>query len=250
MKLLVDVGNTRIKWATLENGELTRAGGFAHASEPSAAAAALVERVGAVPDTVLVSNVAGAAFAAAIAAAVSAGWKLDARFAETQPRAGRVRNAYRDYGRLGVDRWLAILAAAARHPAAVCVVDAGTAVTIDLVAAGGEHLGGYIVPGPGLMRRALTADTGDLGRLTAGEADTREQSTAPGRDTSEAIGNGSLAAICALIERCAARLAEDNRDFVVVVTGGDAERIMPHVAVDLEYRPRLVLEGLALWEPG
>ncbi len=250
MKLLIDIGNTRIKWATLESGELTRAGGFAHQGEPSAAAAALIERVGGAPDTVLVSNVAGPAFAAAIAAAVSVDWNLDARFAETQPRSGRVRNAYRDHTKLGVDRWLAILAAAARYPAAVCVVDAGTAVTIDLVAATGEHLGGYIVPGPGLMRRALTADTGDLGRLTSGDAEQRAQSIAPGRDTGEAIGHGSLAAICALIERCARRLAEDNRDYIVVVTGGDAERIMPHLAVDLEYRPRLVLEGLALWEPG
>lgn len=250
MKLLIDIGNTRIKWATLESGELTRAGGFAHENEPGAAAAALVERVAASPDTVLVSNVAGTAFGDAMAVAVRAAWNLDARFAEAQPRSGRVRNAYRDHRALGVDRWLAILAVAARYPAAACIVDAGTAVTIDLVAADGEHLGGYIVPGSGLMRRALTADTGNLGRLTAGEAGDRERSIAPGRGTSEAIGNGSLAAICALIERCADRLAEDNSDYIVVITGGDAERIIPHLTVDLEHRPRLVLEGLAVWEPG
>lgn len=250
MKLLVDVGNTRIKWATHADGELTDMDSFVHAGDPVAAADALLARFTTAPDIVLVANVAGPAFDAALSDGIRARWNLDARFATSQKAAGRVRNAYRDVTKLGVDRWLAVLAAADRYPGATCVVDAGTAVTIDLVDAGGAHLGGYIVPGLDLMWSALTEDTGNLGRFTAGDDVGRPETPAPGRDTGEAIGHGSLAAICALIERCAGGLAAHNRDVVVVVTGGDAGRIVPHLAVDLEYRPQLVLEGLVLWEPG
>jgi len=250
VKLLVDVGNARIKWAGLVAGELTSPGNFAHHGDPAAAATALLDHVGAAIDEVLVSNVAGTPFADAISAVAENRWHKQVRFATSQARAGRVRNAYRDHTKLGVDRWLAILAAAHRYGRAACIVDAGTAVTIDIVLADGAHVGGFIVPGVTLMRRSLTRDTGDLGRFMAGDDPEIPASLAFGRDTGEAIGHGSLAAICALIERCAARLAEDNRDLVVVVTGGDAGRIAPHLTVDFDHRPQLVLEGLMLWEPG
>jgi len=250
VKLLIDIGNTRIKWAALIDGELTSDGNFAHGGDPAAAAAALLAQVQDCPEAAAAANVAGADFADMISGGIRERWNIEVKLAGPQAVAGQVRNAYRDHTKLGVDRWLAILAAAHRYPGAVCVVDAGTAVTIDLVAPDREHLGGYIVPGLDLMWRVLTADTGDLGRLVAGDSGVRAAAIAPGRSTPEAIGQGSLAAICALIDRCALGLAEDNRGCVVVVTGGDAERIIPHLAGDLEHRPRLVLEGLVLWDPG
>jgi len=249
VKLLIDIGNTRIKWARLVDGELTDDGHLVHAGAPAGAAAQLLQHVPVPPDAIALANVAGPAFGDELLNGIGARWNCPVQIATTQPGAGRVRNAYEDHTKLGVDRWLAILAAAHRYAGAVCVVDAGTAVTIDIVAASGEHRGGYIVPGPDLMRRVLAGETGDLGRFTAGDEAGRTESLALGRNTGDAIGHGSLAAICALIERCARRLGEDNGG-VVVVTGGAAGRITPHLAVDLEHRPRLVLEGLALWEPG
>lgn len=249
MKLLVDIGNTRIKWAALAGAELEHGGDFMHRNDPDSAANALMDDFSDRPETVLVANVAGADFADELATRVRRRWAIDAQFASTQRAAGRIRNGYRDFTTLGVDRWLAILAAAHRYRGNAVVVDAGTAVTIDSVTADGEHLGGYILPGLDLMRRALRRDTGDLGRLTAGDGDDAAASRAPGRGTAEAIGHGSVAAICALIEHCARRCEGDNKDCVVVVTGGDAERLIPHLAVEPEYRPQLVLEGLVLWEP-
>ena len=250
MKLLVDIGNTRVKWAALVDGELMHDGDFAHGGDPAAAATAVLARTGDSPEAALVANVAGKGFADMLAGRISERWNIDAQFAVTQPVAGHIHNAYRDYTKLGVDRWLAILAAAHHYPGASCIVDAGTAVTIDLVAPGGAHLGGYIVPGLDLMWRALTDDTGDLGHFTAGDSATQATTLEPGLSTREAIGHGSLAAICAVIDRCTHGLAEDNRGCVVVVTGGDAERIIPHLAGNPEHRPRLVLEGLVLWDPG
>ncbi|MFQ5634095.1 MAG: type III pantothenate kinase [Gammaproteobacteria bacterium] len=250
MKLLVDIGNTRIKWASLAAGGLTDSQGFAHHGDPAAATAGLIEQVAEPPAAVLIANVAGAAFAGAVVQGIGARWNIEVQQAHTQASAGRVRNAYRDYAQLGVDRWLAILAAAHRYPGGACIVDVGTAVTIDLLAPGGEHLGGYILPGLDAMWRSLTAGTGDLERLAGDDAVRAEASCVPGRGTGEAIGHGSLMAVCAAIEHCARRLAEDNREGIVVVTGGAAGRVIPHVAVDLEHRPQLVLEGLAVWQPG
>jgi type III pantothenate kinase len=250
MKLLIDVGNTRIKWAALAGADLEHVGEARHGNDPDAAAGALIERFHLRPDTVLVANVAGAAFAAALATRIRARWEIEPRFAETQRIAGKIRNGYRDHTTLGVDRWLAILAAADRYRGAAVIVDAGTAITIDLVEADGEHVGGYILPGLDLMRRGLRADTGDLGRLAPPEAGDPIASPVPGRGTAEAIGHGSVAAICALIDHCARRADAHNTESVVVVTGGDAGRIIPHLAVPAEHRPLLVLEGLVLWEPG
>lgn len=250
MKLLVDIGNTRIKWASRMDDAVTATGSFAHAGDPDAAVFAFLDHYGQAPDSVLVANVAGKPFADAMSSRVRERWKLEVRFATAQPAAGPVRNAYEDYAKLGVDRWLAILAAAQRHAGSACVVDAGTAVTIDLVAAGGEHRGGYIVPGLDMAWRALTEDTGDLANLAGGGTGRRFGSLDPGSNTADAIGHGSLATVCTLIERCAGALAGDNRGSIVVLTGGDAERIIPHLSVDLDHRPWLVLEGLALWRPG
>jgi len=247
MKLLVDIGNTRVKWAACSDGTLGHVEIRAHGNDPRIAAAAVLDDLRDSPAEILVANVAGPEFGERVAAQLGATLGVDASFARAQKQAGRLRNAYRDHTKLGVDRWLAMLAAVDRFSGAVCVVDAGSALTIDLVAADGEHLGGYILPGLDMMWRALTGDTGDLERFTEGDS-AAGVSLAPGRDTGEAIGHGVLGAVCALIERCTGALAEDN-GHVVVVTGGDAERIIPHLAVELEHRPQLVLEGLVLWEP-
>lgn len=247
MKLLVDIGNTRVKWAPYSDGKLGEAEIRAHGNDPRIAAAVLLEDLRDPPAEIVAANVAGPEFGELVAARLGATLGVDVSFATTQKRAGRLRNSYRDHTKLGVDRWLAMLAAADRYSGAACVVDAGSAVTIDLVAADGEHLGGYILPGLDMMWRSLTGDTGDLERFTEGDSPDGV-SLAPGHDTGEAIGHGVLGAVCAQIERCTFALAEDN-GAVVVVTGGDAERIIPHLAVELEYRPQLVLEGLVLWEP-
>ena len=199
--LLVDIGNTRVKWALTSGGDLRQSGESIHAD-------------GAV----------------------------------TQPAGCGVVNGYEDPRQMGVDRWLAMLAAHREFSCAVCVVDAGTAVTIDQVDADGRHLGGVIVPGLGLMRRALLGETGRIGESVVNEAGSGTGRGVLGHSTDEAIDGGGLAAICGLIEQCAAELAGRSRDNVLVVTGGDAVRIVPHLRVAVESRPRLVLRGLAFYE--
>ncbi len=251
MNLLIDIGNTRIKWATLADGAFEISGELVHRGQDPSDVLEFLGQFDTKPESVRAANVAGAAMGQAITDAVYARWNLAIEFAKTQASAGPVRNGYHDYRQMGVDRWLAILAAFERYHQPVCVVDVGTAVTIDQVDGAGVHLGGLIVPGLDLMRRALVSDTGDIeswvgARNEGGETD----NLILGRSTAEAIGGGGLTAICGLIEHCEERLSSQFGDSVLVLTGGDAGRIMPKISTQLDHRPLLVLEGLVIYSPG
>jgi type III pantothenate kinase len=251
MNLLIDIGNTRIKWATLVDGAFEVSGELVHRGQDPNGVLGFLGQFDAKPDSVRVANVAGAAMGQAITDAVYARWNLAIEFAKTQASAGPVRNGYHDYRQMGVDRWLAILAAFERYHQPVCVVDVGTAVTIDQVDGAGVHLGGLIVPGLDLMRRALISDTGDIESWVGARSEGGEtENLILGRSTAEAIGGGGLTAICGLIERCEERLSSQYGDSVLVLTGGDAGRIMPKISTQLDHRPLLVLEGLVIYSPG
>lgn len=248
MKLLIDVGNSRIKWANLCGEELRNAGEMDHRRNAAASIAELLERCSAKPACVLAANVAGGVFADALAEAVEKRWGLPVEFARSQAVAGSVRNGYLDYRQLGVDRWLAILAAAKLYQKAVCVVDAGTAVTVDQVDDNGQHLGGIIVPGLALMRNALTGHTGELEKwVDFGEWPEPQDPVFFGRHTEEAMRGGALLAIRTLIEACMKTARDRWSAPVLVLTGGDAARIIPHIRFTVEHRPLLVLEGLGLY---
>ena len=251
MKLLIDIGNTRIKWATLVNGAFEVSGELVHRGQDPSGVLEFLGQFDTKPDSVRAANVAGDTMRKAIADAVYARWKLAIEFAQTQASAGPIRNGYHDYRQMGVDRWLAILAAFERYHQPVCVVDVGTAVTIDQVDGAGVHLGGLIVPGLDLMRRALVSDTGDIENWVGARSEGGEiEDLIFGRSTAEAIDGGGLTAICGLIERCKERLSSQYGDSVLVLTGGDAGRIMPKISTQLDHRPLLVLEGLVIYSPG
>lgn len=250
MKLLVDVGNTRVKWAWLAGGELLDPGTLAHAGLGADVLAARIA-AGRAAAEVRLASVAGAGFTAALDAALGRATGVPVRQVHTSRAAAGVRNAYTEPRQLGVDRWLAMLGAYARLRSAVCVVDAGTAWTVDLVDANGDHLGGLIVPGPELMRRSLVGSTGGIDtavRLlpgaTAGVA-------AWGRDTEACMRSGAQRAGVSLVE-------SSVRDFAqlqavtpaLVLTGGDAPGLLAMLTVPAQHRPWLVLEGLALAEAG
>jgi type III pantothenate kinase len=147
--------------------------------------------------------------------------------------------AYPEPGRLGVDRYLALVAARARGVEAGLVVLVGTAMTLDALAPGGRHLGGLILPSPARMRAALARDAPHLpregGRLV------------PLADNSaDAVHSGSLLAAAALVERSRAGL-DPHSTPRLLVSGGGAADLLPALAADAEHCESLVLEGLACW---
>jgi len=244
--LLLDVGNTRIKWAGVEDGQLQRAGGLTY--HATALDVAFEEAWGdwRRPERVLVSNVAGREFAAALVRWVQVSWGIPVDFARPQRSGLGVVNGYGEAAQLGSDRWAALIGAHGRYPGAACVIDCGTAITIDALTADGEHLGGLIVPGIVMMHEALTKNL--PGIPSSLPADTvAGDACLLGRSTAQGIELGALHAAAGLMERVAASLdAQLGTGLRRLITGGAAPGVLPLLPADYEHVPDLVLEGLAL----
>jgi type III pantothenate kinase len=244
MALLIDIGNTRIKWARFEDGVLQPQSASPHADWKAEAFVETVLRRGNRSDRVLVSNVAGPRMADVVRTAVAQTWQMEAEFVTSTPIAGGLRNAYPQPAKLGVDRWLAMIGAHALERDAVCIVSVGTAMTIDGVAADGRHLGGVIVPGPDLMIASLLKNTSDIAQRAL-QGDAGDGLFAD--NTLGAIRQGAEHALAALIERAVGvmrrTLSETPK---LLVTGGASDRV--EKAIGLPYRavPDLVLQGLAV----
>jgi len=236
--LLIDIGNSRIKWARAEQGRV----GAPISAPPEAASFEGLGQLPEAPERVLVSSVAGQRLDAALCSFCEQHWSLRPVFAVSEPERLGLRNAYADHRLLGVDRWLAMLAAWSRCRSACCVVDAGTALTVDLVDAGGQHLGGYIVPGTRLMTAALEQRTADIARHRAAEPGAPAGQAAPGRNTADAVAAGSRQAQAGLVRQALEQLGGSARLFL---TGGEAAQLAPLLA-GAEHRAALVLEGLLL----
>ncbi len=237
--LLIDAGSSRLKWAYWTDGVI----GPVTAVEYDPDVGGTVSRIpeGATEVDVLVASVVDECKSRALVEALSSRFGGSIRSAESTTSCCGVTNGYLEAGQLGVDRWLAIVAAWQRYREPLVVVDCGTAVTLDLVDQAGHHQGGQIIPGIQLMVRSLSDGT----RLRAGEA---WPGPYLGRSTSECIGAGSHAAVAGVVDRLAGTRQQADRPAPrVVMTGGDAERVAPLVVVAVDVRPALVLEGLALW---
>lgn len=143
--------------------------------------------------------------------------------------------AYAKPERLGVDRWLTLVALSGGDRPAI-VVDVGTAVKIDALDVGDRHLGGYILPGLRLMRRALVDDTFALPPVD------RDGTVSPGTDTVDCIANGATLALAGAVDKAVAQFGLTRPD--IFWTGGDADRIRPFTAVSGQLRPALVFEGM------
>jgi type III pantothenate kinase len=233
-QLLVDVGNSRCKWWWQQGHSLLASGHCL--SSPEALAADLASASVAAPVAALASvgdPAADPEYARAIEGATGA----VVHVCRTSGYCLGLRNSYENPESMGVDRWLAMLAAWQPHQQPVCVVDAGTALTIDLVAASGQHEGGYILPGTRLMQESLTARAQRIAVTPITQATLR-----PGRSTQACVGEGAwLAAVGALRE-----VMRRYPDHHVVVSGGDGQQLLQQ-GLNGEWRPDLVRDGLALW---
>jgi type III pantothenate kinase len=234
--LAIDAGNTRIKWA-LHDGAAWIARGTLSTAEADSVGALWS---GFSPGTrAIASNVAGDAVGARIdAACAHHGLKL--AFIASQRAQLGVTNGYRDPAQLGSDRWAALVAAHRSASGHKLVVSAGTALTIDALCGDGRFLGGLIVPGPALMRRSLDRGTAGL-RLTEGAFDPFPTST-PDAITTGAL-QAAIGALARMREAMARRGVPAER---LILSGGAAADIEPHLPMPATLNDNLVLDGLAL----
>lgn len=234
MILELDVGNTRIKWRRLEerSGSVLEQGHVAESGE-----LVKIFADAPAPRMIRMCSVRGGEVSEQLKRWAVDNWQLEIHSAEVSRSCAGVTNQYTDLGKLGVDRWLAMLAAYRRAAGSCIIVDSGTALTIDVVDADGNHVGGYIIPGLQLMRESLQANT----RIRL--IDEPECSLALGHSTDTAVYNGTLAALVAVIERVVHSVAGAN----LYLSGGDAELLQSQLhGLQAEVVTGLVLDGLSL----
>jgi type III pantothenate kinase len=180
----------------------------------------------------------------AIMNALSESLEIDVAKAGSAERVATVVNGYRDQQRLGLDRWLAIVAAYNLCGGACLVIDLGTAITVDLVAFDGRHLGGYIAPGMTLLRGQLLAHTRRI-QYDSIEAQSAISGMSPGKSTAEAVERGCLVMARAYVSsQMDSAKHHLGSDFATYVTGGDALLVADLPMVKCV--PDLVFKGLAI----
>ncbi len=229
--LLLDAGNSRIKWVWVEGGALVWQG-MAGIDEVTS----LQQAFAALPPAhkILASNVAGEQVAQRIRAACSA-WPYPVEFVTAKAEQCGVRNAYEQPAQLGSDRWAALIGAWHQMHAACLVVNCGTATTVDALSGRGEFLGGLILPGVDMMRRSLAEGTAQLG---AAEGVWRKFP----RNTADAMFSGAIQATVGAIRQQYEVLGMPGAR--CLLGGGAADQVQPHLKLPLVKVDNLVLQGL------
>jgi type III pantothenate kinase len=242
MKLLLDLGNTRLKWALLApNGEWTSQDALDWDAIASGALLPLWQSLP-LPLHVFGASVVDDARERQIEALVDQLFQRQPIWLRTPAAACGVRNAYAEPHRLGVDRFLAMIAAMHEGKAPCILASVGTALTLDALAGDGRHLGGWIAPGPPLMQRALLDNT------TRVQLDHAGHVVDAADNTMDAVASGCWHAAAALIERFHARMrTRFEQSPTLRLSGGDAATVLPLLSLPAELVHDPVLRGLAVW---
>lgn len=242
MNLLVDIGNARIKWAGVDGAALSRHGAAFYTAKTLPQVLAENWRQLPRPRKAAVAGVADAAAIEAIRGFTSKTWSLEPWLARPERECAGVTCAYHDPTALGVDRWLAMLAAWRRFERPLCLIDCGTAVTFDVILERGRHQGGFILPGLGLSAAAL-----GRGTRRVQVRDAPPPVLEWGRSTAACISNGFGAALAGLLEYSARQVErQEGVRLLPVLTGGEAPLLAPLLPEHCRHEPHLVLEGLNL----
>ena len=237
MNLLVDIGNTRLKWALLQESGLVT--GCALVNQ-QITRHELVETWNMLtpPERLAIACVSSIPLLELVLAVAVELWPaIKIVRVKSEAHAFGVHNAYQQPEKLGVDRWLALVAVRNLYHKPACIVDCGTAITVDLIDADGKHQGGLISPGLTLMKKSLAAGTAAL------QFHETNYEFGPANFTEAAIYSGTLSAAVGLIEHV---LTKQSNAMSVILTGGDAEIIATQLGIKPIVDPDLVLRGLAI----
>ena len=242
MKILVDIGNSRIKWCWYRDGSMHSPGTCNYTIAELSDNLDSIWSESPVPSEVSVSCVRGKEVIEVLTDWLQSHWNVIPEYATVSESELGVTNGYEEYNRLGIDRWLALLATWNRWKKPACVVDCGTAITIDSLDGQGNHLGGYILPGLHMMLQTLHEKLPVIPEITG-----LPGGTGYARSTMQGVSSGCLLAVISLIERVVEEMQHtfDNHT-ECVITGGDAGVIMEYLSAQFHHRPMLVLEGLAI----
>jgi type III pantothenate kinase len=232
--LAIDAGNTRVKWGVHDGTRWLQ-----QSALPTSEVERLPEMLDEAPrlECIVIANVAGAHVAQTLAHALGR-WNPRIQWVQSRREQCGVRSSYAEPAQLGADRWAALIGARHLYSGPCVVANAGTTMTVDALSADSIFLGGCIVPGYSIMREALASRTAQLG---LGEG---TFSFFPD-NTGDAIASGALNALAGAIERMCQYVVQAGEDEpAVVLSGGDAALIEPHLSQRPHVVDHLVLEGL------
>jgi len=238
VRLLVDVGNTCIKWRLDREAQKAydrgvSCGGLDALAESLECVSGL--------DSIVVGSVSSSEFNYSLKCWLIARFGVEPNFVVSTQRAGALLNAYDVPQALGVDRWAAIVAAYYQFSRSVLVVDCGSAITIDFVGEDGGHKGGYIMPGLGVMYRALVGDTQKI----IGLSEEFPEDLMLANTTHGAVNKGTALFAVSAIERVKSEIeSKIGLELLVVLTGGDALKIAKLLSFRCEFEKDLVLDGI------
>lgn len=242
MNLLLDMGNSLLKWAVEHDGRMGEIQALDYGQDDFSKTLLAHWQAMESPEKLAIASVSKPQVLTEVAAIGQSLWPDVELVVPQSSRHGfGLTNAYAQPEKLGVDRWLAMIAAHSFYAGPICVVDCGTAITVDVVRGDGEHAGGLICPGLRLMKKALAANTAALA------FDNQVSRADLATETGAAIANGVLLAAAGMIQQVMARLAPDCR---LVMTGGDAQAVAGALAMPAVIDHALVLKGLSLFCTG
>lgn len=249
MILLVDAGNSAVKWCLLDATNMKPGDSqrfYYKDDEDDAAMFDEIWRDVATPEQVVIGNVVDDEFGENVTQWCQSQWGITPEIILSREQAHGVTNSYTHPEILGADRWAAMISSWNRFNKACCIVDCGSAITIDVLSDKGKHMGGLIVPGLAMMQRVLLDGAGISSGIETGD-DSNDKISLLAHDTGSGIRGGTIYAVVALIDRVMIDLTnEAGLDVICVLTGGDAYRLLPLLSIECIYEPDLVMHGLAI----
>lgn len=234
MRLLLDAGNTRMKWRLEREGLIIHEGWSA--LDTDAPFAGIEGYLGSV-SRVGVSTVVQEDMRLRLLSYLDGKVAGPVHFYWAEDRRSGLQNSYMNVRTMGADRWHGMYGAWKHYKCGCAVIDAGSAITVDYVDHTGQHVGGYILPGLKMMLKSLKNDAARIA-FEAGEV----SGTEPGISTAECVNQGLSWLSRAMIERVRKDVLELNLS-QTVLTGGDAERLLA-LGMTAAHHPALVLDGL------
>ncbi len=242
MRLLIDIGNTRLKWACQDDGRLSPADAIVYETGNLENELAIIWQDFNTPQDVWISSVAQQGVNEIIERYLNSHWGITPNFIQSSRAFLGVTNSYTEPHKLGSDRWLAMVAAYQHEGRCVMIVDCGSAVTIDAVNDDGQHIGGVIAPGIALSNFVLTRQTSLRWQAATGMLPAKVFANS----TTDGITSGIGYGIIGLIEKAHRELADTGQHPVVYLTGGDAAFISHALSIEHKQVDDLVLQGLAI----
>ncbi len=237
MILLIDSGNSRLKWAIFRNGKLENCHSLNN-QELNIDKLIDAWKNLPIPKQLAIACVSSRPLLDLVQTVATKLWSsITIIQVKSESHAFGVHNAYLQPEKLGVDRWLALIAVRNHYQKAACIIDCGTAITIDFINADGKHQGGMISPGLSLMKKSLATNTNLIAYNEA------SYDIGPANFTEAAIYNGTLSAATGLIEHV---LNKQDPLLAVILTGGDASVIAEQLSIKAIINLNLVLHGLAV----